>query len=181
MPFDFARTIGDEEQLQRALEDSDIATLAMVLVQLSGKTEILERIAPCIRGPWDYSVDMPDELQAEIRARLVDVLKDYAALGRDLPPPPSAKHLQQMMSVCVGEEVSDEYAPMMLEELALHEDDPRGIQWRNKPPAGKIENFNVIIIGAGMSGLLAAVKLKQEITGNWEITGNYGDSALKLR
>ena len=161
MPFDFARAVADEEQLTRALETSDIATLAMVLVQLSGETDILERIAPCIRGPWDYSVTMPEELQAEICSRLVEVLQDYAVSGRDLPPPPSAALLQQMMSTVVGEAVPDEYAPMMLEEMALHDGDPRGLQWRRKPAAEQIENFNVIIIGAGMSGLLAAIKLKQ--------------------
>jgi 4-hydroxyacetophenone monooxygenase len=161
MGFDFAALVADEPQFRNALKESDIATLAMVLVQLTADETILTEIAPFIRGPWDYSVSLPDDIADRIRARLAETLKTHAAENRDLPPPPSNAQLQKMMSVCVGEPVSDEYAPMMLEELAFHEADPKGVNWRHEPAAETIENFHVAVIGAGMSGILAAIKLKQ--------------------
>ncbi len=152
--------LADDSQLRGALAEADIATLAMVLVQLTGDESVLAEIAPHVRGPFDYSVSVPDDMAAGIRARLVDVLKSYVAENRDLPPPPDARALQRMMSACSGDTVSDEYAPMMFEELALHDDDPRGIGWRDKPAAAVLEKFKVAVIGAGMSGLCAVIKLK---------------------
>ena len=161
MGFDFAQVVADEERLRVALEASDIVTLTMVLVQLSGDDSLLADVAPFIRGPWDYSVSMPEEKEREIRERLIDTLKTHAAEGRELPPPPPRRLLQEMMSVCAGEAVSDEYAPMMLEELALHGVDPKEVAWREKPAAEVLEKFSVAVIGAGMSGLCAAIKLKR--------------------
>ena len=161
MAFDFAAVVADEPRLKNAMEGSDIATLAMVLVQLTGDESVLEDIAPFIRGPWDYAVSLPDDESDDIRARLIETMQAYAREGRDLPPPPSNDQLQKMMSVCVGESVSDEYAPMMLEELAFHDIDPKGVSWRKKPAARTLEDFHVVVIGAGMSGILTAIKLKQ--------------------
>ena len=158
---DFSKIVADEMKLRQALKDSDIVTLAMVYVQLTGDTALLPEIAPCVRGPWDYSVTMANEQQDDIRERLIAALKDFAASGREIPAPPSASILQQMMSTSVGEHVSDDYAAMMTEELALHVDDPRGVEWRAKPSAEVLGDFPVIIIGAGMSGILSAIRLKE--------------------
>ena len=66
---DFAAIVADQAELRRALAESDIATLAMVCVQLTGDEAILDAVAPCVRGPWDYAVTMPDDLAGEIRER----------------------------------------------------------------------------------------------------------------
>jgi len=59
-----------------------------------------------------------------------------------------------------GEEVPEAERDMWLEQTAL---DPwiRGISWKKIPPAEKREQFLVGIIGAGLSGLAAAVHLKR--------------------
>jgi 4-hydroxyacetophenone monooxygenase len=160
MTFDFAEMVADEDHLRRALGDGDIVTLAMVLVQLTGEVDLLDDVAPFVRGPFDYSVSMPDDKQDAIRERLIAVLKELAVRAPDLPSPP-ADLLQRMMSTCVGETVPDEYVPMMVEELAFHDADPKGVSWRRPPPPEVLERFHVAVIGAGMSGLCAAIKLKQ--------------------
>ena len=67
-----------------------------------------------------------------------------------------------MMSFMVGERVSDEYVPMMLEELALDGTDRRSIHWEARAAArGRAANHRVVIIGAGMSGILAAIRLEE--------------------
>ena len=161
MLFDFAELVADEDRLRRNLGQSDIVTLAMVLVQLTGDDAVLDEIAPFVRGPFDYSVSVPDDVQAAIRERLIAVLMEGAAEGRGLPPAPPAALLQRMMSACVGETVPDEYVPMMLEELAFHGADSKGVDWNEEPAADTIARFHVVVIGAGMSGLCAAIKLKK--------------------
>ena len=62
------------------------------------------------------------------------------------------------MNYIVGDNVSQEYVPMMLQELGLSnlEDTSREI------PLDKLNtNLQVLIIGAGMSGILAAIKLSE--------------------
>ncbi len=66
-----------------------------------------------------------------------------------------------MMNFMVGERVGDEYVPMMLEELALDGNDSRAPQWKRDVPAATREKFHVLVIGAGMSGLLQALRLKE--------------------
>ena len=55
----------------------------------------------------------------------------------------------------------DEYAPMMLEELALDGVDTRDLAWDDTLSAEARRGFHVLVIGAGMSGLLAAIRLQQ--------------------
>ena len=55
------------------------------------------------------------------------------------------------------ETVPSEYLDMMLEEMGFQDRDPA---WNQKPSKKQRENFRVLIIGAGMSGLCAAIKFQ---------------------
>ena len=66
-----------------------------------------------------------------------------------------------MMSFMVGDEVPQEYVPMMMEELALDGVDSRAFHWDKPVSAEQKQQFKVLIIGAGMSGLLAAIRLEE--------------------
>ena len=50
---------------------------------------------------------------------------------------------------------------MMQEELALDGNDSRAPRWTREVPAATREKFHVLVIGAGMSGLLQALRLKE--------------------
>jgi 4-hydroxyacetophenone monooxygenase len=65
-----------------------------------------------------------------------------------------------MMGFMVGEDVPDDYVPMMLEELALDGRDARDVSWDAVPEDAR-RAFRVLVIGAGMSGLLAAIRLEE--------------------
>ena len=60
-----------------------------------------------------------------------------------------------MMSVCLGEDVPPEYAPLMREEMGLIS---RDIKWR-RPGFEPATQHKVAIIGAGVSGVALAVRL----------------------
>ena len=151
----------DPQALRAALAEADAATLMLVLVQITGDRALLERARPYITGPMNYHEVMPEALRAEIRARLEAALLDYARTGRPLPPLPEGDALQEMLSTAVGEHVSSDYVAMMREDLEAAEPDPRGLIWRKRPAAAALANFPVVIIGAGMSGVCAAIRLSQ--------------------
>ncbi len=152
-------TLRDEATLRAALAEADIAPLLMVLVQLSGDLAILDEVAPHIEGAWSFMESVPEALKEKVRDRLVTVLKDYAASGRALPPPPPDNILQRMMSAGVGQIVPDEYIPLLLEEMRFETDDSRAVRWRREPKA--VAEFRVVVIGAGLAGICTAVRLKE--------------------
>ena len=67
--------------------------------------------------------------------------------------------LKQMMDWLAVAEVPDEYVPMMREEMGLDGRDARADDLSCDPAART--DFPVVVIGAGQSGLLAAIRLKQ--------------------
>ena len=144
-----------------ALKDADTAILLMVLVQFTQDEALLHEAAPYINGPWDYMESLPVELKHKIRLQLSDVLNEYAKGSRPLPPVPDQDLLMKMMQTCVGQAVPPEYMPMLLAEMKFAHGNPRDIAWRKKPAESILHKFKVIIIGAGLSGLCAAIKLKE--------------------
>ena len=154
--FDFKEIVADEAMLRASLEAADTVPLALAYVQLGGDAMIVERLRPHVQGPWDYSETIPSELKAEVRERMVSLLRDYAATGRKLPPAPSSDLLRGMMGLAAGQAIPDEYVPMMLEDSSVAAA-PRKQGWRQS----ESRDFSVAIIGAGMSGIAMAIKLQE--------------------
>ncbi len=158
----FAKAVSDEQALTRALESADIVPQLLVHAQLSGETDLLSEAAPYVTGGWSFMESIPEPLRVEIRARLIQTLKDCAA-GR-LPPPqvPSRTEFGKIMSAGIGEMLSDDYAAMFLEEMTSESSasDPRNVTWR-RPVRPDVKDFHVVIIGAGVSGLCMAIKLSE--------------------
>jgi 4-hydroxyacetophenone monooxygenase len=155
----FETAVQDEAALRAALADADIAPMLMVLAQLSGDLAILDEVAPHIQGAWSFMETVPEALKQKVRDRLVAVLKDYAVTGREPPVDIPEDTLQRMMSAGVGQTVPADYIPLLVEETRLGSDDARAVHWRRDGVSA--EGFKVIIIGAGFSGLCAAIRLKE--------------------
>ena len=153
--------VRDEAALRGALAEADIAPMLMVLVQLTGDLDFLEEVAPHIHGPWSFLQSVPEPLKQEVRDRLVAALQDYAANGRPAPPRPPADVLQRMMGAGVGQTVPEEYIPLLLEEMRFGEEDTRAVRWHRDPAKLPLQDFKVVVIGAGFGGLCAAIRLKQ--------------------
>ena len=153
--------VRDEAALRSALAEADIAPMLMVLVQLTGDLAILQEVAPHIHGAWSFLESVPEELKQKVRDRLVATLQDHAGSGRPPPPMPRMDVLQRMMSAGVGQTVPEEYIPLLLEETRLGREDTRAVRWQRDPAMLPLEDFRVIIIGAGFAGLGAAIRLQQ--------------------
>ena len=151
----------DPRRLREALHLADPATLLLVLVQFSGESAWLEKARPYIAGPMSYQERMPEELRLAIRERLFDVLMAHSAAGLPLPAVPEGKLLRDMLSIAAGEPLGEEYVRMMREELAPPDEIARPEDWVDVSKSPAPQSLDVLIIGAGMSGLCAAIRLKQ--------------------
>jgi len=148
--------IRDHDGLRSALLEANYHTMLMVYVQLSHDEAMLDRFAPFISSPYSMNpVAPPEDLQADLRGRLFDLLTQSPALEAQ---PLSHALMQKMMSINVAENVDEEYIPLLLEQMGFELPTPRSEKpERVAPPAG----FKVLVIGAGMTGLVAAIKLAE--------------------
>jgi 4-hydroxyacetophenone monooxygenase len=150
----------DDATIAAALEEVSIPTLMMSMVHMTGDAEILRGEHRPL-GVYLNEVQgfMPEEAKAEVRAAALDIIKAYRDGGCQLPPPPSSELIQEMMSFLVAGDVPADYVPMMLEEMELDGVDLRSHDWKMPDQAG--EDFHVVVIGGGMSGLLAGIRLRE--------------------
>src|SRR6185369_2326043 len=150
----------DDAFLQRALTHASIPTLMMSLVHLTGDASLLAKpIRPGAAMMGDVDGGLTAEDKAAVRAMALDALRAHRDRGGTLPPAPSPDTVHRMMGFMVGQEVPAAYVPMMLEEIAL-DGDARDVAWDGVPAEARAR-FRVAIIGGGMSGLLAAIRLEE--------------------
>jgi 4-hydroxyacetophenone monooxygenase len=152
----------DDAAIASALESASIPTLMMSMVHVTGDASWLRgelRPRPAIMG--EVQGFLSEEEKARVRRDALGVLRAYRDGGCKLPPPPSPETIREMMGFVVGEPVPDEYVPMMLEEMELDGEDLRGLHWERSVPAEAKARFQAVVIGAGMSGLLAAIRLEE--------------------
>ena len=151
--------VADEALLDLALSGADVAPMLMVMVHLGGEESWLDEVSPFITGPWNFHENAPEALKQRMRARLKDILREYAASNRPLPAEPPPHLLHRMLSAGVGGPIPEEYMPMIREETMLDDRDPKTVQWRTEPR--ELDKFKAVIIGAGVSGLCIAIKMQE--------------------
>ena len=148
----------DEQELRDALAAANLPTLLMVMHQLSGDRRWLEEPYRPVRTKaiaGNDSGGFSEEIQQEIRDAAFDLL---VAWGQGAPmtrPTPDAAQLVEMITICMGEEVPDEFGPMFAEDMKAMAEGGR--------PHEVVEgagDLAVAIIGAGVSGIAAAVELQ---------------------
>jgi 4-hydroxyacetophenone monooxygenase len=154
--------ITDEDAvIAAALEEASVPTLIMSMIHMTGDASILKGpLRPAGVYLNELQGFMSPEDQATVRAQALDVIKAFRDGGCQLPPPPSAQTVHEMMKFLVVEEVGAEYIPMLLEELELDGNDVRGVAINASEEVKQA--FPVVVIGGGMSGVLAAIRLEEE-------------------
>jgi 4-hydroxyacetophenone monooxygenase len=143
------------DQLELALADANIPTLLLVLQHLTGDSKWTNDPYRPARGkPLDDNDTggLPQELQAEVRAAALEAVVAFRE-NRFEPVSPSPEQVTHMLSCALVEDVPGEYGELLSEEMGFTSRDV-------EIPADVIpEDFRVVIIGAGLSGLCMAMKL----------------------
>jgi 4-hydroxyacetophenone monooxygenase len=141
--------------LVNAMEHANLPTLVAVLHQLTGDRRWL---APPFRPTRSRGMEdndsggFPPAVQAEIRDAAVDAVTAWAAGRPPAIPAPTGDALLELIDLAVGEPVPPEYEAMTAEDMGFR---PAPIP--KVPPS----DFRVVVIGAGVSGMLAAIELAE--------------------
>jgi 4-hydroxyacetophenone monooxygenase len=147
-------------ELEEIAKAANIPTLLMVIYQVTGDQRWLEPPYQPTRtkGLSDHdSGGLPESAQAEVR-RAAALAFHHLQAGK--PPAiavPTAEQTARMLGVCVGENVDASYGQMFYEELRRRV----GAADSSDRPAEVPGDFRVLVIGAGVSGMIAAQRLQE--------------------
>ena len=144
---------------QEAIAAASLPTLVMCLAQVTGDRYWLTDRFRATRDTnlfADESGGLPDDVQAEVRSATMKLLVELDLGQREVPTDFNFDDFPSMMTVCLGEEVPPEYTRMLGEEMQLLD---RNVHWQTSVAPLAAGDFRVLIIGAGFSGLCAAIKL----------------------
>ena len=150
-------TLSPEEQIfSDAIDVANIPTLLMVLVQLTGELHWLEEPYLPKRQPGLGDNDTGGlELrhQQEVREAALEAILAWRN-GRPIAlPEPDYDLIVRMLSVSMAESVPTEYGQFTAAQLGQ-------VKFLDHQAISSPPDFNVIVIGAGVSGLCAAINLQ---------------------
>jgi 4-hydroxyacetophenone monooxygenase len=151
----------DEPLLAEAVECAEIPALLPAVAQLTGDLSLLrDELRPDPARLLEPDAGIEPEQQAQARKLAADALRRHLDAPRPAPAP-DRDRLRAMLTFVVGDEqVVEEYLPLFREELGAEGADLRAPDWHVDDFDGVRAPF-VAIVGAGMSGLLAAHRCRQ--------------------
>lgn len=147
--------LSQTDMIAARLAECDISVLLMVAVELTGDMDLLDRVAPSLSKPGEFEHPVSEADRSEIISRLAEILASNPSPAPKVTDP---EGLRRMLSAFCKEPVSDEYLPMLLNDLGFVKEAP---PLANATPEArsKADAFRVLIVGAGASGICAGIKL----------------------
>lgn len=161
---DFTRDLAsaDDGTIRAALERAEIPALLPALAAATGDLSLIpDHLRKPAGGIFNPGGGLSAEEQTEARelafAALVGLRDNHA--GQTAPGSPDEATLRRLLEFATAGQPVDDYLELLKEELNVGED-PRTPNWR-KGDLAQDRPFTVAIVGAGMSGLVAAHRLRQ--------------------
>lgn len=147
-------------QIEAALNEAHIPSVMMALIHLTGDLSDLDGEPPVYDFFGDGQGGLSAERIADVKDRaLQTLLKAQSDMLAHHPVDDAL--LQRMMNFVAGATIPDRYLPLMVEELSVDGVDAKRPTWRAADYGEAGTRLKVLIIGAGMSGILTAIRLDQ--------------------
>jgi 4-hydroxyacetophenone monooxygenase len=152
-----------EAGLDEALARAHLPSLLMSLVHLTGDAGLL---TPARRATYDFVLSdgfdggYSPAIQADLRERARAAILAHLR-GAPMAPIPTLETVRRMMDWVAGADIPAHYADFLVDELQLTGADTKAPDWSSPKLKAAAAKMKVIVIGAGMSGLLAGIRLQQ--------------------
>jgi 4-hydroxyacetophenone monooxygenase len=150
-----------DAEIEDAVTYADPVVLRGVLYQLTEDPELIGmETRRTLIGYLERPVLADDEDVKRVRCKAADFLKscrDTGVTTMDIGP---RERLRKSLALMRSAEISDDALTQYSEEMGL---DPwsRALKWRSPPDPERLANFSVVVVGAGMGGLNAAMQLQR--------------------
>lgn len=188
---DTARDSIDETVIREKLRFANLNVLRLALYQATGdedlaKMRVVTETLWASSPPYD-SISVADEHHEEVIDKAVALL--LSGEPSRMPQPDDAQ-LRRLMDIYAGVPTNDFLFHFGKEEIGL-EDFPRAACWTNEPSAERKQAWKVLVIGAGVSGLVTGVQLgrlgipyeiveRNEAVGGTWWTNDYPDARVDV-
>ncbi|MDF5890229.1 NAD(P)/FAD-dependent oxidoreductase [Pseudomonas syringae pv. syringae] len=149
----------DDETLRGHLLGADIPTLLMTVAHLTGELDVLKPDWKPVVAMGVAESGMNADVEAQVREFCLHRLLAFRDSGLPVPARPTSDQLHAIGTWLMGSDI-EPYLPLIAEELVTAEEDPRAPRWHKEHVAAG-RDFKVVIIGAGESGMIAALRFKQ--------------------
>ncbi len=150
-----------DQDIEAILKDADVTCLRAALVQVTGDAELRALTTGVAGAPADRMVVPPLESEADrqlVRQKALDVLRRVRDSSVKVPPPPTLEQFRPLSEMFLSEKLSDPAARFWWEEFGTSPL-PRAVAL-DRPDPKLVQDYNVLVIGAGMNGIGAGVALK---------------------
>ncbi len=155
------RFTDDDATLAAALEDVSIPALLCSLVHMTGDPGwIRGDIRPRHAISLDIQSGISEEDRAEVRRRALPAVAAYRD-GGCVPAELSRELLLEMMAFLGCRPVEGRLAGLFFDDLQFEGGDSGAISWGDEVPDSVRAASPVVVIGCGLGGILAGIRLSQ--------------------
>jgi 4-hydroxyacetophenone monooxygenase len=148
----------DEAFIHEALSHANANVLRIALYQQTRDPELAEmKVETYTRDGSPVALPV---LTKDAHSTVIEKAVEYLMQPEiKLADPPTYEEAKELMEMFEGESQSEAAAQYGFEDLAF-DGFPRYAEWKNKPSQEKLDDFEVTIIGAGFSAIIAAIQLR---------------------
>ena len=152
----------DHVDIEEVLKDAHLPALLTALVHMTGDVGLLKPewspiYNPLSRGDTGFT----PEVEAEIRALAARAIRAHLD-GKPLAmPSPDLATLRRQMDFVAGAPIPEMYADFLVDELTLVGKSSKDPQFDQPALQAAARKLKVLVVGAGMSGLLTGIRLAQ--------------------
>ena len=151
----------DDSAIAAALEEVSIPALLCSLVHMTGDPSwIRSDLQPRLASSLDVQSGMTSEDMTLARRRALPAIAAYRD-GGCIPHVLPKELLQEMMAFLGRQPVEGRLAGLFFDDLQFEGGDSGAITWSDEVSAGARREASVIVIGCGMGGILAGIRLQQ--------------------
>ncbi|GAB3291364.1 flavin-containing monooxygenase [Parahaliea aestuarii] len=157
----------DDAAIREMLWELNVPSLLMSIVHMSGDTSVLSRYpAPRMMNVVEAGAGGEQLLEggytraqaAQIHEEVLTAIAAYRQRGGSLPELDD-NVVSELYTFMCGHELDQRYENFIREEIALDGVDQRGLNLETEALKAAGRNFPVVIIGGGMGGVLAGIRL----------------------
>jgi 4-hydroxyacetophenone monooxygenase len=151
----------DDGTIAAALEDVNVPALLCSLVHMTGDPSwIRDRRLPLLASSLDLQCGLTAAELGEVRRQALPAIRAYRDGGCE-PRELSREVLREMMSWLAGKCLEGRIVPMFFEDMQFDGADSRAIAWGEEVTDEVKAGAHVVVIGCGLSGILAGIRLSQ--------------------
>jgi 4-hydroxyacetophenone monooxygenase len=151
----------DNAAIAKALEEVSIPALMCSLVHMTGDASFIRGdIRPRLAMSLDIQSGIPEDDRAEVRRRALPVIAAYRDSGCE-PAELPTELLREMMEFLGCRAVEGRLAGLFFDDLQFEGGDVGAVSWGSDLTEEQRSSTPVVVIGCGMGGILAGIRLSQ--------------------